>query len=69
MLGIRHNTSSLLAPAAASASAGAASSGDATATDVAEVFEYKGRDYIRAEQAEMVMPPKDKDTKEDKKKA
>ena len=33
-----------------------------------EVFEYRGRDYIRADQAEAIMTPKPKGTKEDKKK-
>jgi len=65
----RHNTSTELSPAAASASAGASSSGAASDADVVEVFEYRGRDYIRADQAEAIMTPKPKGTKEDKKKA
>ncbi|MDA8582717.1 hypothetical protein N9L68_00760 [bacterium] len=60
----RHNTSSTPSPAAASASAGAASSGTAPDADVVQVFEYRGRDYIRADQAEAAMSPKPKGTAE-----
>ena len=65
----RHHTSSSLAPAAASASAEAASSGESTVIDVIGVFEYRGKEYIRADRAKAVVVPKFKDTKADQKNA
>ena len=53
----RHHTSGGLVPAAASASGSAAAS---ASDEVVKVFEYEGKEYIRADLAEQMSVPKEK---------